>query len=330
MSRRERGAEPRDQIAIGEGRPLAYPFNPEGFIQKLRSKGFHPRQETRRFGEQHLVLPIDPGSYRFSCGFPGIDEHDTRYFYGNLPVEKQVRALKLDTHHARFQSVLHEFQGRLPRDQTDFAGFAEALYSVMEDSLTPDEADEDIEKMSQILERGRSACAGLTLVAGLLVRQTVPRSWFVQRVDGASADFDGKRPHDIGHNWLRISNGRDVALYDPYYQHLTTYDLQDLQIHEEDPFRGYPVQALSYATIHNEIHPQKFSGVRLVDDIHGRREAWLKSHLAHEAQISGNLKYDLINVRGGGLDMVNGCIWTSRDMVSLTLFPLHGIERLPS
>jgi hypothetical protein len=304
-------------------------YEPSRFLLDIQERGLQIVSEREDQGDHIVSLDIRPGSYEVDAGFATYDLSDKRFMYSNNPEEKQHVPLILDPENPGFTKLQLELMNDLETEGLDFfsgdgdpkklAKLVAALASVMQHNIHSHERTENISRLSQIIEAKQSACAGEALVAGSLLKKIFSVGaghgpYDVRRIDGASAHFEGQRPHDVGHSWLRISDGHgNVVLYDPHYKKQRIYNLADLKVEPTDPFLQYGVEAGFMAKIHNQSRSglKSIGGVKLVQSFKGATEVWVDTREAHAAQIRGFRKLTF-DTQGGSVELHNGSFSLSR------------------
>lgn len=241
------------------------------------------------------VHDLPEGTYRIRLGFPEITAKDTRYFYANREDSLQEKPVRLDVESESFQNLLTQFRKEAESAQ-NLEDVVQALSRVLVATIKRSSEDHDIERASEIVEKGEAACDGLVLVAGLLLKESglLNPTDSVERIIGTSAPVGDTRSHDIGHAWLRISNGAQAVLYDPYFGVMRVYDLhaEEVVLDADDPFYSYEVLALGVANVNKALGEKGFSGpLRLVKSIRGENELFLVRPHALLAQIDGHIDY---------------------------------------
>lgn len=326
---------------------LFAPFDSRKFTSEIERRGLRILSEKKGNSDQILTVDLESGSYHLEAGFSEFNPNDNRYRYSNNAPENQDAPLILDVEHPAFKKLDRELVLQLQQQGFDFQfdqgdpqklkQIIQAIDTVMRQNMRSHERTEDVRKLSEIIESGESACAGESLVAGLLLQKRFqPRTGYksldVRQINGSSAHFENQRSHDIGHVWLRISDGGgNVALYDPHYKRSRIYNLEKPQIDADDPFKQYGVQAGFMAHIHNNSKAglKRVGGIKLVQSIHGTTEVWVDTDEAHAAQISGQRKLAFDTERGT-LELHNGAFSLSKRPTSeaRNLEPLVDINKV--
>jgi hypothetical protein len=295
-------------------------------------------------GEMRQQVRFPSGLYKMDVGFQGFDPNDTRRFYGNNPPNLQARPIEIDggTSVKKFFSLVEKEAGKShaqgrgsSRDRLE--GIIDTIDAVLQDNLQSREETEQVSRLSEILDQGWTACAGMVLVAGLsLERIKGDLPLRVEEVRGVSHRVADQRLHDVNHVWLRVSNGSEVILYDPYYGRRSTYELASTELTPDDPFRLYTVQAEGAGVIINKLNAQKLESsvedrTRLVRNVKGGYEAYLSDEHSFLAQVRGSQEV-IFQTSGGEMEFMNGTIERSRDPRSNTagrmLSPVLGIEKI--
>jgi hypothetical protein len=336
----------REKAPMGRTSLFA-PFDSRKFTSEIERRGLRILSERKEGDEQILTVELESGSYHLEAGFSEFNPNDNRYRYSNNAPEKQDAPLILDVEHPAFKKLDRELVLQLQQQGFDFRfdqgdpqkleQIIQAIDTVMRQNMRSHERTEDVTKLSEIIESGESACAGESLVAGLLLQKRFqPRTGFksldVRQINGSSAHFEGQRPHDIGHAWLRISDGGgNVALYDPHYKQYKIYNLNNLQIDTDDPFKQYGVEAGFMGHIHNNSKAglKRVGGIKLVESMRGTTEVWVHTVEAHPAQISGYRKL-AFDTEGGTVELHNGAFYLSKKPTSEARYlePLIDINKV--
>lgn len=287
------------------------------YFNMLAENGYQISEDNAEFGEHRLKVSIPKGWHQIEVEFPYISKTDRRYYYGNLPEHLQERSLILDTDHPEYQKLLNSFLRKVS-DHENLLKNAQILKNFMSENFRTTSSDEDVHRMSEIIEKRKSACAGLTLISGLLYKDIPSASSItVQEISGSSMQFEKQRDSSIGHMWLRLTDGKSVVLYDPFYNKFEVYDLSVISADENDPFNKYEIQALGAGVIIKDAQADQAQGIKLVANRYGNKEAWYNQRNAHIAQILGHEEYQF-HTDGGMLELVNGAIENSRNRQSKT------------
>ncbi len=284
---------------------------PHRFEEKLVRNGYDILART----PDKIRVAIPAGQHELTVGFPELDLASTTYHYGNNPVEMQNRPLILDYKHPAFQDLLQRFRGTV-RGSKPFVETMVALDGIIQDSIRSNSATERIGRISEIIENHASVCAGKVLVAESLLKHQYGDKLSIQEVHGTNARIGNKRTHDINHIWLRVAYGGRVALYDPYYQHISFYDTDEGKIttSHDDPFTRYEVEGAFLGAISETVRLKSFSGVRAVDTIHnGIKEFFVEPNSSLTAQINNSINIKFSNAQPGQVDLFNGGIKCTHD-----------------
>ena len=283
----------------------------EGFVRHLESQGIQiTRKEST--GEQRLAVHCPAGVYRATVGFPEISPDDKRYFYGNLPPEMQERALELDIEHPAFQKLHTELTQALSGKTHKVEDLVPVLKAVIERNLTNDLSDEHIEKLSEIITKGKTACAGMVAVGGLLAKDVAPEL-SVSAITGSPLQFDTKISVDFSHEWLRIADGKHVALYDPLYRRLSIYEIANPSMADDDPFEKYQVFAWGVASFAKGKTLSVSPNIKTVTRPGGNSyELWVVPEDSIAVQVFGELSFAAKN-SGSNLTIADGNIELSRN-----------------
>ncbi|GEM_PF-4171328 len=306
-------------------------YNPgqEGsFTHILGQNGFKVVEDVEQSGDRKTTIDVPEGRYHIVAGFPEFDPTDKKFFYGNNVVEMQHQPLELDFNAASFQRLAEELRGKLKEGQ-DLKDIIATLDGVIQKTVRSDAQDERITKMSQILEKGHSACTGKVLVSAGLLKAVRPES-DVQLIYGASSSFEDRRPNDIGHIWLRIVQENDVVLYDPYYKHLVPYDLEKPRSFIGDPFAGYSVGAYFAANVVNQL-PVRTTDRRftkLVGETSGNKSVWIADEKALASQIFGEMNFEFDTNKSGKLCFINKGLFSARGDGAGFGYPLREITKV--
>lgn len=283
----------------------------DGFVRHLESQGI---QITARedVGEQRLTVHCPEGVYRATVGFPEISPDDERYFYGNLPPEMQERALELDIEHPAFQKLRAELAQALSGKTHKVEDVMPALKAIIEKNLTNDLSDEHVKKLSQIIAKGKTACAGMTAVGGLLTKSVAPEL-SVSAITGSPLQFDSEIPVDFSHEWLRISDDNHVALYDPLYKRLAIYEIANPSMADDDPFEKYQVFAWGVAPFAKGKTLSISPNIKAVTRPGGNSyELWVVPEDSIAVQVFGELSFAAKN-SGSDITIADGNIELSRN-----------------
>jgi hypothetical protein len=206
----------------------------------------------------------------------------------------------------------NEFVQSLQGKSDDVVDVAPALKALIERRLQGDLADEHVSKLSEIIQKGHTACAGMVTVAGVLLKTVAPKL-SVAAITGSPLQFTDKMPVNFHHEWLRISDGKHVALYDPLYKHLEMYELAQPTTGAEDVVGNYQVYAWGVGAF------SKGEGVALSPNIkfvmahdNTGNELWLQPDDGVAAKIFGEISFG-VRTPGATMTLVNGNIELSRN-----------------
>ncbi len=275
-------------------------------------------------------VELTPGTYRIQLGFPRISAGDHRYFFGNRPKHAHEAPLELDTNSSEFKRLADAYKAEALNAATPEEKVV-ALRKVMEREFVSSSVDQDVKKLSEIIAQKQGACDSLVAIAGLLLGSE--KDLAVERILGASNAFSGDtRPHDINHAWLRVSDGKQAVLYDPYFKVVRTYDLTspELVLDADDPFYSYEVSALGAPDLTHIKGTSEFRGqVRLVK-AEGATELWLVRPHALLAQITGEMDYQFTS-SGATLRTVNDAVEVSKNPANARsarfLIPIQALSK---
>lgn len=303
-------------------------LGPRRFVQHLEKEGLTVTDEVQG-DEQRLTLAIPAGEYHVAFGFPRIREDDTRYFYGNLPPELQERALVLDTESPEFQGVVAEVEDMVRGRENDTAYLVDQLQHYLNQRFETHMEDEDVHSLSEIVQSGRTVCAGLALIAGLTLQKIRP-DLDVSLVTGSPLQFDETKSITISHQWLRIRDGAQVELFDPYFNEARSYDLSDPRTDDTDPFARYRVFAFGVGGMIRDSDDTKLSNNVQFVEIPDGNELWVTREESLAVQIKGKLAF-IAERTEGTITTVDGSFEVSRNPAVRTsaryLIPILGFER---
>lgn len=286
-------------------------LGPEGLINHLESQGIEviPVEDD---GEQRLSVHCPVGVYSGAVGLPEIKPSERRYFYGNLPPELQEHALELDINHPAFQRLLGELADTLHGNIHSVEQLVPALKAIIENNLADDQSDEHVRRLSEIVESGRTACAGMVTIGGLLAKSIAP-TLSVTAITGSPLRFRDEFPLDFSHEWLRIADTKHIVLYDPLYQQLATYDTTSPSVNTNDPFEHYRVYAWGVAPLtagrRLSISPNLEAVTRVGSEGY---ELWVAPESSMAVQILGKLPF-ATKTDGANFVLVNGNIELARN-----------------
>jgi len=293
-----------------ERQPLFETLGRNKFVQHLESLGIQitNREENN---EQRLDITFPAGVYDVEVAFPKVDPDDKRYFYGNLPTEKQELALNLDTQHPAFLMLRNELLQALSGRVHSVVNIVTALKTIVEKRLANDLADEHVSSLSEIIQKGRTACAGMVAVTGMLAKNIAPEL-SVTAITGSPLQFTDRVPVDFHHEWLRFSDGTNVVVYDPFYKRLELYDAQSPTVSESDPFVKYQVFAWGVGSF-AKSHDYSLSANVTMIESHDKTgdEPWVIGDESASAQIFGEIPF-AIRIPSAAMTLVDGCIELSR------------------
>jgi hypothetical protein len=302
--------------------------NKNDFARFLEQKGFQVVESVETGGDQRVSIAVPEGRFHLVAEFPKFDPADRKFFYGNNVVEMQHKPLELDFNSPLFQRLAKDFQNKIhPNEGVD--EIVAQLDEVVQSSVRSDSADEKISRMSEILQKGRSACTGKVLVSAGLLR-SAPLNADVRYMYGASSSFGDQRPHNIGHVWLRVAKDDMVVLYDPYYKHLVPYQLPNPTTFEGDPFAEYSVGAYCAANVVNQIPVKSLDNrfTKLVKETSGNKSAWIQNNQVLAAQIFGEIDFEFETKASGKLTFINGGLFSNRGGGAGFGYPLKDISKI--
>lgn len=308
--------------------PRNQDFNQDSFTNFLEMRGFKVVESTQTEGEQKTSILVPEGRLHFATGFAEIDPHDKKFHYGNNDPEIQGRPLTLDFDSPEFVELVKDFEGTISENDS-VEEVVKQLNNIIQIEIKSDAANEQISKMSDILRRGRSACAGKALIAASVLKAS-RLNLEAQIIHGASSSFDDKRSNDIGHDWLRINNGSEVVLYDPYFDHTASYDLSHPGTSQASSFDHYSVGAFAAANIYNQLPSRNLDTryIKLVTGINGGKSAWVTNDRALESQIAGQVDFEIETTAPGKLSFRNGGIFSKRSEAAGYTYPLKDISKI--
>ncbi|MFC1787996.1 hypothetical protein ACFLZY_02145 [Patescibacteria group bacterium] len=307
-------------------------FDTLGFTKRLESFGLTSIENDRRGEDYRTRARVVAGVYDMVVSLPEINPFDQRFMYGNNDRDMRDRPIRLETKTTRFLTLLDQFE-KHNRGKGSLGEQMEALNDVIQEAIESNFSDERISSSEDILKRKASACAGKTLISGLILKESNP-NLVVQKVVGASAQTEGRLSHDIGHEWLRVADpaSDEVVLYDSYYNHLVPYNLKSPRAFDGDPFANYDVSAIHVAQLDRMAG---FEGANSEDikfvKYPGKESSSMRvaTGRAHGVQIMGEIG-SLVQLAGGTLEFINGAIevsfnpkkraTSSRDLYSMISF----------
>lgn len=317
--------------------PLGYDslvgqYSPDSFRNEVENRGLEVLQDERKEGEDHqLVVRVEPGSYQVDTGFERFNLSDKRFYYGNNPVELQHIPLELDYESQEFRQFERMVQATAEVDLDNLSELIHRIDSVLQREIESSGETDNIRRMSEILRSHKSACAGKSVVSGALLEHLYGKNLSVQRVHGVSYKMGDSRGNDVGHDWLRITNGNKIVLYDPYFRRQESHLYSDSE-KEDSSFKDYEIEAGFIARINttSPIDIESLEGVRLVRNIHGSFELFADREQAYKSQISGRLISKFLT-QGGNMQFINGSFQLARSHekeASRMLIPLIDIKRV--
>lgn len=263
-------------------------------------------------GENIEMLTFAPGDYGFDFGFREIDPNAKDWFHGGSDKDiRESRAFELNVHSPEFRQLAKEFRSR-NIGFADPARFIIALDSVIQKSIASDMEDERCVRVSDIVKLGKGACASKVLIAGLLAKEI--GSLAAETVNGQVGRVRERVSHPFSHEWLRLTDGDRVALYDPMYGRFQFFSRQG-QSYEEVKggnydFGNYSVKAFPHQVIFAKgMNAKAVQGIRLVDSFDGpTKEFFVLDQFARSSQIEGGM-YGVFVEGSGVVKLYDGYVW---------------------
>lgn len=303
------------------------------------------RNESRRVhdefkvaGCQVLALTSQPGAYKICIpegsygvrlGFPAIAMHDNTYLYGNNDPEVQGVPFKFDLDHPSVRALFAEVEGRMHTNQEkDLASLMCIVRDIIKSRFVPDVSDENIRQVSEIVLAGRSACAGLTLVAGLCSLHA-NKEVLTSAITGSPFTFDEVHPLPYLHQWLRVAKDNEVVLYDPFYDVLRVYVMDNESVEHDDPFLAYRVFAWGASAFLGGVVNEHTRLSKNLDVIERQQnlEVWLnKEEYSLAPQIAGEMNYSFFTT-GAEVNVQDGAMYLQKGEARIPL-PVKQFARL--
>ncbi len=304
------------------------PESKRSFLQTLERKNFKIIGDINEAGIRKTTIEVPEGRHHIVAGFPEFDVNDKNFFYGNNSIETQHQPLKLDFDSVTVQPLIARLKSSLKKGQ-NLEETMGNLDEIVQKTIRSDARDERITRVSEIVEKGHSACAGKVLVAAGLLKAVRPEI-NTQMIYGASSLFKDRRPHDIGHVWLRAAEGNTVVLYDPYFQHMVPYDSTNPRSFTGDPFAEYSVGAYFAANVIQQLPVKTLDRrfVKLVESPNGNKSVWVANQQALGSQITSEMDFEFVTNKSGKLTFINEGLYSARNDGAGFGYPVKEITKV--
>lgn len=307
---------------FGESRPES---QSDELTRALEHGGFRLANTVNNGSDvRRTTFEIPEGRFHMTVGFPEFNPNDKKFFYGGNILEAQEKPLDLDFDNPLFQNLVRDLKEKAG-DEQEIARIVEILDNIIQQNIKSDPSDENIERMSQILEKGQSVCSGKTLISAALLKN-LRREIEVQFIQGASSKVDYEKS-GFGHVWLRIRDENNVILYDPYYKRSTSYDLSKPKSPPNDPFSRYAVGAYFAGAVANQLPVKSINNVRTVAEVDGSKSIWVAQDRALTSQVFGNIDFGFETDAVGELTLENNGIFVGRGEAAGYTYPLRKLEK---
>lgn len=292
--------DPTETRAADE--PLAgWEYDHNRFTHALERRGFRITREVPE--QQRVWIDVRPGVYRLAAGFESPSANTAHLLYGNNRPEKQHIPVRVDVDGPRFREFCERFIANLHgKEIADLESLVHLLDDTMRRRWNTTSADEDIRSVEDLFTQKETVCEGMSEIGGLTLPRLGIPNIHVAKMRGTSHQIAKRRPHDIGHMWLRVQYEEDAVLWDPYYRRIT--DIKDFA---GSPFAQYEVEAGFMPDLMQSIGMRRMSGQRTVETIHNSHEMYMTPQVAADAQVNGRAEFQ-ITVNGGELMLEQGSL----------------------
>ncbi|OHA39989.1 MAG: hypothetical protein A3G59_03645 [Candidatus Taylorbacteria bacterium RIFCSPLOWO2_12_FULL_47_20] len=296
----------------------------------LEGEGLVVKQEISTKGEKVFTCDVPKGVYGLSLGLRRFDSLDSNWYYGNNPdINIKKRPLILDVGSPEFQKMRQEFSNS-GRDERDLEGVMKKLDVVVQ-RIASDSSDEDVLRLSEIIHNGKSACAGKSLISGLLMREVFP-AIRAEVMSGSSFDISGSQypSHNIGHDWIRLTDGIQVGVYDPYYRRQVVFDENSIDRLTESNFFDYEVLSFAAGKLLERLHATAQVGdyLRPIRYSNGTEEYFVSDVGKVVPFLTGETRCRF-ECEGGKFGISDGCVVTgSRGTGANLKFSINSFKRI--
>ncbi len=300
-----------------------------------------PESHVNESGEKIDTYSItDPGWYGVETGFPEIDPTEKRWFHGgNADIQSSIETpLVLDIDSPEFTNIAEAYREEI--EGADIVHSIWGLFDVVDEVIESDMSDENSRYVSDILKRGRGACASKALVAGLLVKEAI---------EGASASYivgqvgpvRDKLSYPFSHVWLRVQMGNFVALCDLMYKKYQLIQLDGDDAREIEGNYDFSQNAIENRAIANVVNqtgayitesPQ-LKLVSELDDADTSKRVFVNPDVAFGSQVFGKNFADIYIPKPAKLETIDNNVTAITGRRSdektrpIIKYPFYGIQR---
>jgi len=296
---------------------------PQQFLQ-----GVELVEKDGRGFERYRLLP---GVYQLDFGFRNFGEHENDWRSGASDRESDRETPFLFDHNnpevARFTRDLFENQSHF-QGQEEVRLLAQRFGQlIMSMSISEPEYNNSL---SDIVNSGQGMCDSKSVLFGSLIAHNTNLE--AQAIIGQYGQVKDKVSYPFHHQWMRITDGTQIYLFDPMYERFTAFEQENDTFYAMDDGDSYfsNLTPACYAAgkLISQMNIQRFGGIRLVETHAGDgNEVYVNNEESLAAQLSNSTTLAFEIESDEELDIHDKAIRTGTETTSL-YFPIRSFTKI--
>jgi hypothetical protein len=274
---------------------------------------------------------LDSGVYQINFGFRNFGENEADWFSRASDSESDWQTpFKFDYDHpavSQFEKLL--FDGLQDFNNPEAIKVLTERLGKLIKSLDVNDPEFN-NSLSDIVTSGNGMCDAKSVLFGsMLARNT---NLEIQAITGQYGQVQDKVTYPFSHQWMRITDGNNVYLFDPMYEKLAVFE-QDGEafyaMDEQDShFTNLTPACYPAGKLITQMGIQRWGGVRVVEPYdNGGGEVYVDNEESLPIQLTNNTAFSFEIEKEKELEIYNGAVKTGTSDTSL-YFPVKGFQQI--
>jgi len=184
--------------------------------------------------------------------------------------------------------------------------------------------------LSDVVTNGQGTCDAKSVLFGALLSRNT--SFETQAITGQYGQVRNKVSYPWSHQWMRISDGKNLYLFDPMYEKLAIFEQEGSEIYamndQDAHFIHLTPGCYPAAKLINSLNLQRCGGVNIVESYDGKaHEVYVPNPDSLPAQLTNKMNFVFEVEKEGIIDVHNRAIKTQLGDSS-SYFPIQSIEKV--
>jgi len=274
---------------------------------------------------------LSSDAYQFDFGFRNFGEHESDWLSRASDRESDWQTpFKFDYDHPKvkqFELLLFEKKRDFnnPKEVSELIG----RFSKLIKSMKIDEPEYN-NSLSDIVVSGKGMCDAKSVLFGSMLTKNTNLE--AQTIIGQCGRVQDRVSYPFHHQWMRITDGKYVYLFDPMYEKLAVFE-QDGDLfypmdEEDSHFSNLTPACYPAAKLMVRMNIQRYGGIRMVKSFNNDgAEMYVDNQESLSAQLSNQMTFVFEINQAEELEIHDGAIKTGIGDTSL-YFPVKDFKKI--